>query len=82
MEPGLAPGLWPWIGPGWARTWFAEGGACAGLPQRGLLATGYPNPSTRKFWKSSFFEALLRGCFGEQRDPQLSGGTATTRRPW
>ena len=29
-------------------------GACAGLPQRGLLATGYPDPSARKFWKSSF----------------------------
>ena len=25
---------------------------------------------------------LIRGCFGEQRDPQPSCGTATTRRPW
>ena len=51
-ESGLAPGLWLW--PGWALTLFAQAGAWAGLPQRSLLAMGYPTPSTRKFWKSSF----------------------------
>ncbi len=67
-EPGLAPGLWPWIGLGWALTWFAQAGACAGLHLLGLLATGYPNPSTRKFWTVRFWG--LTSSYGP-RDFQL-----------
>ena len=58
-EPGV--GAWRWclcLGSGWSLVWrlgcgpglglAGHFGACAGLLQRGLLATGFPNPSCRE----------------------------------